>query len=86
MNRESFLETIKQQYAEEIHEAYIEHEHGLGGKVDYPGLNKHLKKLMNSAKVEGLKPQEFEELAQATLPEEVARQIDLGGAPVKKAA
>lgn len=84
MNRESFLETVKQQYAEEIHEAYIEHEHGLGGKVDFPALNKQLKKLKASAKVEGLSAQDFDDLVQATLPEEVARHIEFGA--IKKAA
>jgi hypothetical protein len=84
MNRESFLETVKQQYAEEIHEAYIEHEHGLGGKVDFPALNKHLKKLMASAKVEGLSAQDFQDLAHATLPQDVSRFIEFG--QIKKAA
>lgn len=77
MNRESFLETVKQQYSEEIHEAYLEHAHGGGKDVDMPGLKKKLQKLMASAKVEGLSPAEFEELARTTLPTEIAQKIDL---------
>jgi hypothetical protein len=84
MNKESFLETVKQQYAEEIHEAYVEHEHGLHGKIDTPALTQHLKKLMTNAKVEGLSAHDFEELVHSTLPAEVWKHIELGA--IKKAA
>lgn len=84
MNKESFLEVVKQQYSEEIHAAFVEHEHGGGNKIDLPGLNKRLQKLMANAKVEGLAAHEFEELARATLPAEVAHRIDL--MPSRKAA
>jgi len=84
MNKESFLEVVRQQYSEEIHEAYVEHSHGGGSKIDIPGLNKRLLKLMANAKVDGLSAHEFEELARATLPEEVAHVVDFSA--VKKAA
>ena len=84
MNKESFLEVVRQQYAEEIHAAYLEHEHGGGKKIDVQGLNKCLQKLMANAKVEGLAPAEFEELVHATLPEEVVHHLEL--ALVRKAA
>lgn len=77
MNKESFLEVVKQHYSEEIHAAYVEHAHGGGNKVDMPALNKRLQKLMANAKVEGLAAHEFEELAHTTLPEEVARRLEL---------
>ena len=83
MNKESFLEVVKQQYSDEIHAAYIECEHG-HGKVDFKGLNERLQKLMANAKVEGLAPCDFEELARATLPAEVASTIELN--PGRKAA
>jgi hypothetical protein len=37
MDREDFIETLKKQYADNIHEAYIECEHEKGS-VDYPEL------------------------------------------------
>lgn len=84
MNSESYLETVKQQYSEEIHAAYAEHTHGHNKEVDIQGLNKRLQKLMSNAKVEGLPVAEFEELARATLPAEVAQKIVFPG--VAKAA
>jgi hypothetical protein len=84
VNKESFLEVVRQQYSEKIHAAYVEHEHGLNGKVDFSALNARLTKLMGAAKVEGLSATEFEELAHETLPAEVARGIVLGAG--KKAA
>lgn len=75
MNKESFLEVVRQQYSEEIHAAYVEHSHN-AGKVDVQGLNRTLAKLMANAKVEGLAVHEFEELARATLPAEVAQIVE----------
>ena len=84
MNRESFLDAIRQQYTDEIREAYLECEHGYAPyRVDVPELNRRLDKLMANAKVEGLAEVEFEELARATLPD-VAEQIVL--TPLRKAA
>jgi hypothetical protein len=81
MDRESFLDTLRQKYAENIHEAYLECEHEDGRSVDYPRLNGLLQKLAKTAKVEGLPPKEFEDLVRSTLPE-VNGKLDLG----KKAA
>ncbi len=68
MDREAFLETIKKQYAEDIHEAYIECEHENGEHIDFKNLDTKLTKLKKSAKVEGLPGQEFDDLVQSTLP------------------
>ena len=70
MNRESFLEGIRQQYADQIHEAYIEceHEHD---HIDVKSLDRHLTKLRAAAKVQGLAVEEFEDLVRATLPDVV---------------
>ena len=84
MNRESFLETIRQQYADEIREAYIECEHDEGRTFDIPELNKRLKKLMSAAKVSGLAPAEFEEMVRSILPDVVSK-LDFGSW-AKKAA
>lgn len=83
MNKESFLEVVRQQYSEEIHAAYVEHSHA-SGKVDVQALNKRLHKLMANAKVEGLPTNEFEELARATLPAEVSQKVEFNTG--KKAA
>jgi hypothetical protein len=80
MNKESFLETIRQQYSDEIHEAYIECEHG--NKVDLVQLNQRLARLMTHAKVEGLSVADFHELVVSTLPA-YADQVDYQG--VRKA-
>ncbi len=86
MNRESFLETVRQQYADEIREAYIECEHEDHGsqEVDFVELNKRLNNLRTSAKLDGLSVAEFEELARATLPDSVAEKVEF--APARKAA
>jgi hypothetical protein len=68
MNKESFLDALKQQFTDEIHEAYIECEHGTEGKVDLPSLNLRIQKLMAHAQIEGLSPIEFQQLVRATLP------------------
>jgi hypothetical protein len=72
MNRESFLDTVRQQYADEIQEAYRGCLHE--GRLDSLRLQRELDRLMKSAGVEGLPAREFEELVQATLPSSVGRQ------------
>ncbi len=67
MNRETFLDTVGKQYADEIHEAYVECAHGK--EVDFKKLNVLLKKLMIHAKVDGLSAQEFIELVKTELPD-----------------
>jgi hypothetical protein len=83
MDKETFLDAIRQQYVDDIHEAYLECDHGGDHMIDMATLNKKLRTLMANAKVDGLSAAEFEELAKATLPD-VAGKIDL--APARKAA
>lgn len=68
MDREAFLEVLRKQYADEIYEAYLECEHE-DGKINFVELNNALRKLMNSAKSEGLLAKDFEDLVKSTLPE-----------------
>ena len=74
MNRESFLETVKKHYADEIHEAYLECEHQdpKHGKVsvDHVRLDQILSKLAKTAKHEGLSEIEFHDLVKSVLPEQ----------------
>jgi|GEM_PF-1323524 len=69
MDRESFLETVRQQYAEEIQEAYYECEHEDGREIDYIKLNQNLARLMQGAMLDGLPPADFEDLVRSTLPQ-----------------
>jgi hypothetical protein len=83
MDRENHLESVRQQYADEIREAYIECEHGYSeNRVNIDELTQRLSTLMENAKVEGLPDVEFEELVVATLPE-VYDKIQLKRAPSK---
>ena len=84
MDKEGFLDTIRRQYAEDIHEAYIEcsHEHG---DVDLPALSSRLSTLMRNAKVDGLPQKEFEDLVRSTVPA-VAGKITLAAPSQKRAA
>jgi hypothetical protein len=68
MNREGFLETMRRQYVEDIHEAYQASLHEGGGRVDYVQLSGLLSKMMRRASMDGLKQPEFEELVYSTLP------------------
>lgn len=83
MDRESFLETIRKQYSDDIHEAYVEAEHE-GGAIDWGLLNEKLGKLMKSAKAEGLSPAEFCDLVQSVLPEDARSHLTFE--PSKQAA
>ena len=71
MDRESFLETIRKQYADKIQNTYVqcEHEHDNQVRVDWTQLHRQLTGLMKSAKVDGLAAKEFMELVKAELPE-----------------
>ena len=85
MNKEGFLDTIRKQYAEDIHEAYLEceHEHG---EVDFSRLSDRLSALMRNAKVDGLPPKEFEDLVRSTLPAATGKVTLAGAGPRSKAA
>jgi len=69
MDKETFSETIRQHYADEIHEAFLECEHDDGRSVDLVKLNQSLARLMANAKAEGLSPRDFEELVKSCLPQ-----------------
>ena len=87
MNKESFLDTLRTQYREDIREAFIECEHQ--SQVDFLTLNIKLKSLMNTAKFEGLPFKDFEDLVNSTLPEGIVKGVDIFltlPAFVKKAA
>jgi hypothetical protein len=94
MTKESFLEGIKQHYTNEIQDAYLEYETGSRGESRFSkrgqnrfsGFRKRLKKLMASAKVEGLPIPEFEELARMTLPAEIARAIEMPASELRATA
>jgi hypothetical protein len=81
MDKESFLETVRKQYTEEIHEVYLECSHQ-DRSVDFVKLNQGLARLMQSASVQGLRHEDFEDLVRSTLPQ-VFSQLRL---PKTKAA
>jgi hypothetical protein len=66
MNRESFLETVRHQYCEEIYSAFLQCEHG--SEVDYAQLTHLLSMLRDAAKGEGLAHSDFEDLVKSVLP------------------
>jgi len=74
MDREDFIETLKKQYADNIHEAYLECEHEKGS-VDYPELKARIDKIARSAAVEGLRPAEYQDLVHSVLPHEVVEGL-----------
>jgi hypothetical protein len=66
MNRESFLETVRKQFTDEIYSVFLQCEHGKD--VDFPKLTHLLSQLRDAAKREGLAYAEFEDLVKSTLP------------------
>ena len=85
MDREDFLFALREQYAEEIHEAYLECEHQDGNVVDHSKLNEILNKMMKTARVDGLAGEDFMELVTTTLEDDVCSKLELH-APMHKAA
>jgi hypothetical protein len=71
MDRETFLEEVRKQYAEKIVSAYMECEHGPDGqkRVNWIQVNQKLTKLMKNAQVDGLPAKDFMELVKAELPD-----------------
>lgn len=69
MDREGFLDAVRQQYAEEIQEIYLECRQEQGRTVDFIQLNRRLQRLMRNAVVEGLTPEDFRDLVFSTLPD-----------------
>jgi hypothetical protein len=70
MNREDFIDQLKQQFANGIFEAYLEceHEHG---EVDFTALKSELDRIARAAAVEGLNAGDFHELIFGVLPHDV---------------
>jgi hypothetical protein len=66
MNRDSFLETLLNHYADEIQTALSKCKHG--DSIDYPTLTHLLLDMGHAARGEGLGRTEFENLVRATLP------------------
>lgn len=69
MDRDSFLDTLRGQYADEIQAAFAECEHDNGHDIDYEHLNEMLNALRKAAVHEGLSPGDFEDLVDSTLPQ-----------------
>jgi hypothetical protein len=66
MDRETFLEQVKQQYMEQITALYMKAEHT--GKVDFKQLTTQLVQLKKLAAGEGLRGEEFDEMVYSLLP------------------
>jgi hypothetical protein len=77
MDREGFLDTLKRQYADEIHEAYVMCESRDGEHVDLQKLHALMMQLARAAGREGLPQSDFLELAYSALPPEVGDQLHL---------
>lgn len=68
MNREHFIEGLREQYAEKIQRAYRDCLRQ-GRLLDFTMLTRSLEKMQKNAKVEGLPETEFRDLVEATVPE-----------------
>ena len=77
MNKEGFVQALKQKYADDIMAAYVQCEVEGDKHIDFPKLNGLLWRLMKNAKVDGLNCKEFEDLVKSCLPE-VQNRIELG--------
>ncbi len=77
MDRESFLEAVRKQFADDIHEIYLECEHRGGQGIDLPRLNTLLRKLMTGARAQGIGERDFIDLVRTTLPDHW-NDIELG--------
>jgi hypothetical protein len=67
MDRESFLEAVRKQFVDDIHEVYLECEKHEG--IDLPRLNRMLKKLMSGARAQGIAERDFIDLVRTTIPD-----------------
>ena len=70
MNRENFIEALREQFAEEIHQAYLscedpESEH----RVDLAQLKEQVFKILKSAQIQGFPEEDFLDLLSTTLPD-----------------
>ncbi|MCC7442884.1 MAG: hypothetical protein IT285_14720 [Bdellovibrionales bacterium] len=73
MNRDHFIEGLREQYAEELQEAYRECLSNGGKIVDFTALKGRVERLEKNAKVEGLTESDFSDLVNTTLPEAHAK-------------
>lgn len=70
MDQDNFKQTIINQYKEEIHELYLESEHGFEGKnFNYEEFNQKLARIWPAASADGLNENEFVEVVQECMPE-----------------
>lgn len=67
MDKDSFTETLRKQFRDQIRAAYIECEHA--SEVDFGALRKRLRKLVSQSTAQGISAKEFADLVQSTLPE-----------------
>ena len=77
MDREDFLFALREQYAEEIQEAYLQCEHEEGKVIDYSALKGLLMKMMKTARVDGLPSEDFSDLVRSTLPDAVVEKVEI---------
>lgn len=63
------METLRQQYADGVHEAFLECESSDTGKVDLERLSEMLERLRRNARIEGLPGRDFDEIVRSMLPE-----------------
>ncbi|MFN7683849.1 MAG: hypothetical protein ACK5QT_00350 [Oligoflexia bacterium] len=82
MDRETFLEQVKQQYMERITAVYMQAEHT--GRVDFKQLSLQLQELKKLAAGEGVPAPEFDDLVYSLLPG-VEGQVELS-IPARPAA
>lgn len=75
MTKETFMETLKTRYGEEIQGAYAEWAHKT--RVDFSVLNEQLRILMEASHLEGLPEKEFEDLLKITLPEAIMGKVEI---------
>lgn len=73
MNKDSFLETLKRRYDEQIREAYVECEHE--GEIDTLSLHSKLKALRKEALAEGLPVKDFEDLMKSGLSDTIRTRL-----------
>ena len=78
MDKESFVETLRVKYAEEIREAYLECQHN--GKVDHTAFGPKLLTIMKQAKAEGLPETDFIDLMKSAVPENLQSPLKKGEA------
>ncbi len=74
MDRDDFIDQLKQQYANGIFEAYLQCEHERG-EVDFSTLKERLERIGKAAAVEGLRPGDFHELIFGVLPHDVVVRL-----------